>query len=138
MDIRRVVGKNVRRYRIEAELSQEELAAGMGVEQGLCQPSGSGEAQSHDCHDLARSGGVGRSSGRIVSGACSDSKAQKDPKADYPNIIRGCGRRGEIRSALDLLEAQEQFDPPDLSSRLKRIPGRGGGEFQISNIGAET
>ena len=33
MDIRRVVGKNVRRYRIEAELSQEELAAGMG-EQG--------------------------------------------------------------------------------------------------------
>jgi transcriptional regulator with XRE-family HTH domain len=33
-DIRRVVGKNVRRYRIEAELSQEELAAGMGVEQG--------------------------------------------------------------------------------------------------------
>ena len=34
MDIRRVVGRNVRRYRIEAELSQEELAAGMGVEQG--------------------------------------------------------------------------------------------------------
>jgi ribosome-binding protein aMBF1 (putative translation factor) len=34
MDIRRVVGKNVRRYRIEAELSQEELSAGMGVEQG--------------------------------------------------------------------------------------------------------
>ena len=34
MDIRRVVGKNVRRYRIEAEISQEELAAGMGVEQG--------------------------------------------------------------------------------------------------------
>ena len=34
MHIRRVVGKNVRRYRIEAELSQEELAAGMGVEQG--------------------------------------------------------------------------------------------------------
>jgi transcriptional regulator with XRE-family HTH domain len=33
MDIRRVVGKNVRRCRIEAELSQEELAAGMGVEQ---------------------------------------------------------------------------------------------------------
>ena len=34
MDIRRVVGKNVRRCRIEAELSQEELAGGMGVEQG--------------------------------------------------------------------------------------------------------
>jgi transcriptional regulator with XRE-family HTH domain len=34
MDIRRVVGKNVRRYRIEAKLSQEQLAAGMGVEQG--------------------------------------------------------------------------------------------------------
>jgi transcriptional regulator with XRE-family HTH domain len=33
MDIRRVVGTNVRRYRIEAEVSQEELAAGMGVEQ---------------------------------------------------------------------------------------------------------
>ena len=33
MDIRRVGGKNVRRCRIEAELSQEELAAGMGVEQ---------------------------------------------------------------------------------------------------------
>ena len=28
-------------------------------------------------------------------------------------------RCGEIRSALDLLEAQEQFDPPDLSSLLK-------------------
>jgi hypothetical protein len=24
------------------------------------------------------------------------------------------------------------------ASRLKRIPGRGGGEFQISNVGAET
>jgi hypothetical protein len=47
-------------------------------------------------------------------------------------------RCGEIRSALDLLEAQEQFDPPDLSSRLKRIPGREGREFQISDIGAET
>jgi len=34
MDIRRVVGKNVQRYRIEAELSQKEFAAGMGVEQG--------------------------------------------------------------------------------------------------------
>jgi transcriptional regulator with XRE-family HTH domain len=34
MDIRRVVGKNVRRYRKEAELSKEELAARIGVEQG--------------------------------------------------------------------------------------------------------
>jgi transcriptional regulator with XRE-family HTH domain len=34
MDIKRVVGKNIRRYRIEAELSQKELAAGMSVEQG--------------------------------------------------------------------------------------------------------
>jgi transcriptional regulator with XRE-family HTH domain len=34
MDIRQVVGKNVRRYRIEAKLSQNELAASMGVEQG--------------------------------------------------------------------------------------------------------
>jgi transcriptional regulator with XRE-family HTH domain len=34
MDIRRVVGKNVRRYRKEADLSQEELAARIGVEQG--------------------------------------------------------------------------------------------------------
>ena len=33
MDIRRVVGKNVRRYRIEAELSQKGLAACIGVEQ---------------------------------------------------------------------------------------------------------
>jgi transcriptional regulator with XRE-family HTH domain len=33
MDVRRVVGKNVRRYRIEAGLSQDELA-GMGVEEG--------------------------------------------------------------------------------------------------------
>jgi transcriptional regulator with XRE-family HTH domain len=33
MDIRRVVGKNVQRCRIDAELSQEELVAGMGVEQ---------------------------------------------------------------------------------------------------------
>lgn len=34
MDIRRVVGENVRRYRQAAGLSQEDLAAGMGVEQG--------------------------------------------------------------------------------------------------------
>jgi transcriptional regulator with XRE-family HTH domain len=34
MDIRQVVGKNVRRYRKQAELSQEELAARIGVEQG--------------------------------------------------------------------------------------------------------
>jgi transcriptional regulator with XRE-family HTH domain len=34
MDIRRVVGKNVQRYRKEAELSKEELAACIGVEQG--------------------------------------------------------------------------------------------------------
>jgi hypothetical protein len=54
------------------------------------------------------------------------------------STIRDCGRRGEIRSALDLLEAHEQLDPADKSSRLKWIPGRGGGEFQISDIGAET
>jgi transcriptional regulator with XRE-family HTH domain len=34
MDIRRVVGRNVRRYRIETKLSQEGLAACIGVEQG--------------------------------------------------------------------------------------------------------
>ena len=34
MDIRRVVGENVRRCREAAGLSQEELAARMGVEQG--------------------------------------------------------------------------------------------------------
>ena len=34
MDIRRVVGENVRRCREEAGLSQEDLAARMGVEQG--------------------------------------------------------------------------------------------------------
>ena len=34
MDIRRVVGRNVRRCRIEAKISQKDLAAGMGVEQG--------------------------------------------------------------------------------------------------------
>jgi transcriptional regulator with XRE-family HTH domain len=34
MDIRRVVGENVRRYRQIAGLSQEELAARIGVEQG--------------------------------------------------------------------------------------------------------
>jgi transcriptional regulator with XRE-family HTH domain len=34
MDIRRVVGENVRRYRIEVGLSQAEVAARMGVEQG--------------------------------------------------------------------------------------------------------
>jgi Helix-turn-helix len=33
MDIRRVVGRNVRRYRIETKLSQKELAAYIGVEQ---------------------------------------------------------------------------------------------------------
>ena len=112
MDIRRVVGRNVRRYRIETKLSQKELAAYIGVEQRYA-VDWKREAQSPDCHDLARSGGVGRSSGRIVSHACSDSKAKKAPKPDHPNIIRGYGRCGEIRSALDLLEAQEQFDPPD-------------------------
>lgn len=34
MDIRRVVGDNVRRIRISAGLSQEDLAARIGVEQG--------------------------------------------------------------------------------------------------------
>jgi ribosome-binding protein aMBF1 (putative translation factor) len=34
MDIRRVVGSNVRRRRLAAGLSQKELAAGMGVERG--------------------------------------------------------------------------------------------------------
>ena len=33
MDIRRVVGRNVRRYRIETKLSQDGLAACIGVEQ---------------------------------------------------------------------------------------------------------
>jgi transcriptional regulator with XRE-family HTH domain len=34
MDIKRLVGENVRNYRLRAGLSQEELAAQMGVEQG--------------------------------------------------------------------------------------------------------
>lgn len=34
MDIRRLVGDNVRAYRLRAGLSQEELAARMEVEQG--------------------------------------------------------------------------------------------------------
>lgn len=34
MDIRRVVGENVRLWRLNARLSQEDLAAKMGVEQG--------------------------------------------------------------------------------------------------------
>ena len=34
MDIRRVVGENVRRHREAARLSQEELAVRMGVDQG--------------------------------------------------------------------------------------------------------
>lgn len=34
MDIRRVVGQNVRRYRLAAGLTQEELAAEIGVGQG--------------------------------------------------------------------------------------------------------
>ncbi|MBJ7404288.1 MAG: helix-turn-helix transcriptional regulator [Bradyrhizobium sp.] len=33
MDVRRIVGLNVRRHRLEAEISQEELAARIGVEQ---------------------------------------------------------------------------------------------------------
>jgi transcriptional regulator with XRE-family HTH domain len=33
MDVRRIVGLNVRKHRIAAELSQEELASRMGVEQ---------------------------------------------------------------------------------------------------------
>ena len=53
----------------------------------------------------------------------------------FPHWVKNAA---EIRSALDLLEAQEQFDPPDLSSRLKRIPGRDGREFQISDVDAET
>jgi hypothetical protein len=76
-----------------------------------------------------------------------DGLAAKDRTASYPKwriAVRGVcdllrSAPGNPRMvALDLLEAQEHFDPPDLSSRLKRIPGRGGGEFQISNIGAET
>lgn len=34
MDIRQIVGKNVRRYRLAAKLSQEEMAAQMQYEQG--------------------------------------------------------------------------------------------------------
>ena len=34
MDIRQIVGKNVRRYRLAARISQEELAARMQFEQG--------------------------------------------------------------------------------------------------------
>ena len=34
MDIRKTVGANIRRYRIAAGVSQEELAARMGVDQG--------------------------------------------------------------------------------------------------------
>ena len=34
MDIRRMVGESVRRYREAARLSQEDLAARMGVDQG--------------------------------------------------------------------------------------------------------
>jgi transcriptional regulator with XRE-family HTH domain len=34
MDIRRIVGENVRRYRLAANLSQEEMAARMEYEQG--------------------------------------------------------------------------------------------------------
>lgn len=33
MDVRRIVGLNIRRHRLEAGISQEELAARMGVEQ---------------------------------------------------------------------------------------------------------
>lgn len=33
MDVRAIFGTNMRRYRLAAELSQEELAARMGVEQ---------------------------------------------------------------------------------------------------------
>lgn len=33
MDVREIVGTNIRRYRLAAKLSQEELAARMGVEQ---------------------------------------------------------------------------------------------------------
>jgi predicted transcriptional regulator len=68
MDIRRVVGKNVRRSRIEARLSQEELAAGMGVEQDYVKRLEAGGVRSHYCSDLARSTGLVCSSGRIVSG----------------------------------------------------------------------
>lgn len=34
MDVRRIVGENLRQYRQSAKLSQEEMAARMGVEQG--------------------------------------------------------------------------------------------------------
>ena len=33
MDVRRIVGENLRQYRLSAKLSQEEMAARMGVEQ---------------------------------------------------------------------------------------------------------
>jgi transcriptional regulator with XRE-family HTH domain len=34
MDVRRIVGTNLRQFRLSAGLSQEEMAARMGVEQG--------------------------------------------------------------------------------------------------------
>jgi transcriptional regulator with XRE-family HTH domain len=34
MDVRRIVGENLRQYRLAASLSQEEMAARTGVEQG--------------------------------------------------------------------------------------------------------
>ena len=88
MDIRRVVGKNVRRYRKEAELSKEELAARIGVEQGCVSRLEAGKRNPTIVTIWGGGGGIGRLSSRVVSGACSvfksDCNAKKDPKADHP------------------------------------------------------
>jgi transcriptional regulator with XRE-family HTH domain len=92
MDIRRVVERNVRRYRIEAKLPQKELAAYIGVEQRYVSQLEAGKRNPKIVTIWHAAEAFGRSSGRIVLHACSDSKAKKAPKADHPNIIRGCGR----------------------------------------------
>jgi transcriptional regulator with XRE-family HTH domain len=92
MDIRRVVGRNVRRYRIETKLSQEGLAACIGVEQRYVSRLEAGKRNPTivTIWHAAEALGVRPAA---LSGACSDSKAKKASKAGHPNIIRGRGKK---------------------------------------------
>ena len=105
MDIRRVVGKNVRRYRIEAELSQEELAAGMGVEQGYVSRLEAGKRNPTIVEIWHVAEALGVRPAALFKRACSafkiNSKANKDRKADHPNMTAFCRHFGSDKCRIN-------------------------------------
>src|ERR1700738_5001896 len=91
MDSRGVIGKKVRRYRKEAELSKEELAARIGVEQGYVSRLEAGKRNPTIVTIWDAAEALGVCPAALFRGACSvfksDCKAKKDPKADHPTMI---------------------------------------------------